>query len=111
MYLMTLRYCETNEDIRAGRHQSRALVFKAHHLTETTPEVEETMNVVTPKALRAMALERAADLVILGNARETWMDTLLRGRLVRVLARDIPVLVFPTLRNQDEDERTEVERN
>lgn len=91
------------------RHQSRALVFKAHHLTETAPEVEETMNVATPQALRAMALERAADVVILGNTRESWVDTFLRGRLVRVLARDIPVLVLPTLR--DQDEISEIERD
>jgi nucleotide-binding universal stress UspA family protein len=83
------------------RHQSRALVFKAHHLTETAPEVEETTNVVTPKTLKTLALERAADLVILGNARESWMDTILRGRLVRVLARDIPVLVFPTFNHAE----------
>jgi nucleotide-binding universal stress UspA family protein len=88
------------------RHQSRALVFKAHHHTETAPEVEETINVATPKTLKTLALERAADLLVLGNARETWMDTLLRGRLVRVLARDIPVLVFQDLRNNDEGDIT-----
>jgi nucleotide-binding universal stress UspA family protein len=76
------------------RHQSRALVFKAHHLTETAPEVEEVMNVVTPKTLRMMALERAADLVVLGNPREALADTFLRGRLVRILARDLPVLTL-----------------